>query len=66
MVLLAALYGVCRVNNMPVKFADILAVYRSQPHCRAGLVYDVLLEPAEGGAERPRGDAIHFYNRGDF
>jgi len=55
-VLMATLYGVCRVNHLSVTFKSIIEKYNIQPQSSAKIYRDVLLQ------DETKGDIITFYN----
>ncbi|KAI8472814.1 MAG: hypothetical protein J3K34DRAFT_502383 [Monoraphidium minutum] len=63
--LLAALYGYCKVNRLgSITFKEIISHYRRQPHARQEVFRTVALRRAEPSlAALESGDIIAFYNR---
>ncbi|KAK9863068.1 hypothetical protein WJX84_009434 [Apatococcus fuscideae] len=64
-ILLSALYGVCKVNQLRmVSFKEIIAHYKRQPQSKSDIFRNVSISQARGPAfqvERS-GDVIEFYN----
>ena len=68
-VLLAIVYGVCKVNKLSVQFKDIVSHYTKQPQCTQEVYRTIVLEqviPERGDGDwkvLQRGDVIAFYNK---
>ncbi|KAG5888211.1 hypothetical protein JTB14_036222 [Gonioctena quinquepunctata] len=64
--LMCAIYVICRISYIPLKFQDIMKFYREQPQSSSSVYRDVLLkreEVGEGGTiPEERSDLIYFYN----
>lgn len=42
--LMCAIYVICRISNISLKFQDIMKFYREQPQCSSSVYRDVLLK----------------------
>ncbi|CAH1980858.1 unnamed protein product [Acanthoscelides obtectus] len=65
--LMCAIYMICRITKISVKFQDIMKFYREQPQCSSKVYRSVLFKRAyvqEDGTVVPevRNDLINFYN----
>mmetsp|Transcript_9363 Transcript_9363/g.34347 ORF Transcript_9363/g.34347 Transcript_9363/m.34347 type:complete len:968 (-) Transcript_9363:165-3068(-) len=62
--ILSAIYGVCKVKQVPVTFRDIIYQYRKLPQQRQEIFRSVVLEQTNPGMKvSRRGDIIEFYNK---
>ena len=63
--LLAALYGYCKVNRLgSITFKEIISHYRRQPHAKQEVFRSVALRRSDPGlVALESGDIIAFYNR---
>eukprot|EP00898_Chlorokybus_atmophyticus_P003593 jgi/Chlat1/4234/Chrsp27S04309 len=60
----SAIYGVCKVNQLPIKFHQIVAHYRRQPQCKQEVIRSVVLEQSLPElVVAKRGDIIEYYNK---
>jgi retinoblastoma-like protein 1 len=68
-ILLAIVYGVCKVNRLQVQFREIVNHYTKQPQCTQEVYRAIVLQqhvPETGDGEwevLDRGDVIAFYNK---
>ncbi|GMH38323.1 hypothetical protein BSKO_06207 [Bryopsis sp. KO-2023] len=63
-ILLSALYGVCKVNQLNVHFKDIIQHYRHQPQNRPVVFKTVVIQQSEPDLKPQKlGDIIEFYNK---
>ncbi|CAH1163560.1 unnamed protein product [Phaedon cochleariae] len=64
--LMCAIYVICRISNIPLKFQDIMKFYREQPQSSSNVYRDVLLTKKinneTGMVAEKRSDLITFYN----
>ncbi|XP_023018389.1 retinoblastoma-like protein 1 isoform X2 [Leptinotarsa decemlineata] len=64
--LMCAIYVICRISSISLKFQDIMKFYREQPQSSSSVYRDVLLkrEGTDDNGPHPeeRSDLIYFYN----